>query len=158
MIRLGDFEGAWTVGRTIRDLGGGPHGRFAGRARFAPAPGGLLCEEAGILRLGGGPGLTAERRTLWREPEPGRIEVAFEDGRPFHGFAAAGRAEAMHDCPPDTYRVRYDFTGWPRWTAAWRVTGPRKDYLSVTRYLPCEGAGGRAETTPDEGHQTETAP
>ena len=45
-----------------------------------------------------------------------------------------------HDCPPDSYRVRYDFRAWPRWQAEWRVTGPRKDYGIVSRFRPADAA------------------
>jgi len=43
---------------------------------------------------------------------------------------------AEHDCPPDHYRVRYDFRSWPRWQADWRVRGPRKDYTLGSAYQP----------------------
>jgi hypothetical protein len=63
--------------------------------------------------------------------------VLFADGRPFHAFdPGAARPEAAHDCPPDLYRVRYDFSDWPDWQAAWEVRGPRKDYRMVSRYAP----------------------
>jgi hypothetical protein len=67
--------------------------------------------------------------------------VLFADGRFFHRFDAEDPAPAAaHDCPPDLYRVRYDFRPWPRWQAEWRVTGPRKDYAMVSRYRPAAGA------------------
>ena len=77
--------------------------------------------------------MEARRVYLWRDAEPGAVAVTFDDGRPFHQFDLTG-GEARHACPPDTYRVRYDFSEWPVWTARWRVTGPRKDYLMTSRY------------------------
>lgn len=132
--RLGDFAGTWRVDRTIDDRLSGRAARFAGRAVFAPSDGGLAYREAGRLRLGDGPELAATREYLWREAD-GMIDVRFADGRRFHAFDPAGPVpEAEHACGPDRYRVRYDFTGWPGWRAEWRVTGPRKDYLMVSRY------------------------
>ena len=59
-------------------------------------------------------------------------------------FAARGlaglhdepRPGAVHDCGADRYRVRYDFRRWPRWRAEWRVTGPAKNYGTVSEYRP----------------------
>lgn len=131
---LQDFAGVWRIERRIEDLGGGPAGRFEGEAVLTPTAGGLAYEESGLLRLGAGVPMLATRRYLWQAAGPGRIEVAFEDGRPFHGFELDDGAEAAHDCAPDLYRVRYRFGDWPRWEAVWRVTGPRKDYRMESRY------------------------
>ena len=81
--------------------------------------------------------MQATRRYLWRAGGAGAIDVLFEDGRFFHSFDPdAPTPAAPHDCPPDTYRVRYDFTGWPEWQAEWRVTGPDKDYTMLSRFRP----------------------
>ena len=76
--------------------------------------------------------MQAERRYLWHT-EGAEIVVRFADERPFHRFSPAAPA-ASHWCAPDTYRVRYDFAHWPLWQAQWDVTGPRKDYLMISRY------------------------
>lgn len=61
----------------------------------------------------------------------------FDDGRPFHRFCLAQKAEGSdHPCGDDLYRVAYDFSDWPHWQAVWTVVGPRKDYTSTTRYAP----------------------
>ena len=61
--------------------------------------------------------MTATRDYLWRDGGAGTIEVRFGDGRFFHRFLAdEPEPAAEHDCPPDRYRVRYDFSRWPRWT------------------------------------------
>jgi len=134
--RLAEFAGRWRLVRRIADALAGAEGRMEGWAEFQPGGEGLLCEERGLLRYGGGSPLQAARRYLWRAEAPGRIAVFFEDGRPFHGFALGASAEAIHDCAPDRYHVAYDFSGWPRrWRAVWTVTGPRKDYVSVSDYL-----------------------
>ena len=134
-MRLADFAGDWRIARVIEDRLAGRAGRLDGAARFVPDDGGLVCDERGTLRFAGAPPLQAERRYLWRA-SGGRIAVLFADGRPFHDFAPADTATATHDCPPDAYAVRYDFTAWPDWTATWDVTGPRKDYRMTTRYRP----------------------
>lgn len=128
---LSDLVGAWRVSRAIRHVDG-TVARFRGTATWRPDGAVLRCEEAGRLRTGGG-AMAATRATLWRAERHG-IAVTFADGRPFH--AIGPDAEVRHDCPPDLYRLGYDFDGWPRWTVIWRVTGPRKDYAARTRYAP----------------------
>lgn len=126
---LSDFEGAWLFDRTIRHAGG-DRAVVTGRATFTRDAEGLVQEEVGQMSLNGAPPLTATRRYLWR---PG-LEVTFEDGRAFHAVPAMG-GQAEHWCAPDAYLVTYDFSAWPDWTATWQATGPRKDYLMVTRYV-----------------------
>jgi hypothetical protein len=131
---LADFVGDWRFARVVAERDGTETARVAGRARYTPGEGGLLCAETGEMRLTGGPPMKAERRTIWREAA-GRIEVLFGDGRPFHSFdVAAIWAEARHDCTPDIYRVVYDFSMFPVWTSVWRVTGPQKDYVMTTEH------------------------
>ena len=132
-LQLSDFAGHWQLMRRIEDARAGLTGRLAGEARFEPGQGGLVLTETGVLRYGEGAPLQAERRYLWRA-EAGGIAVFFDDGRAFHRFSA-DRTEASHDCAPDLYRVRYDFTDWPeRWGALWHVSGPRKDYRMESLY------------------------
>jgi hypothetical protein len=128
-----DFAGDWRLARDITAPDGTPQGRFDGVARFVPVAGGYAYAEEGTLVLPGAAPMRAERRYRWRA-EGGRIAVCFADGRAFHALDPGAVAEAEHWCDPDTYRVAYDFTLWPLWTATWRVTGPRKDYISVTTY------------------------
>ena len=136
-MRLAAFTGDWVLERAIEDVRAGETGTLAGTARFTPGEGGLAYLEEGTLALGGRPAVAASRRYLWREAGASAIEVRFADGRFFHRFYADEDAPAaVHDCAPDQYRVRYDFARWPRWTAEWRVRGPRKDYVMVTTYRP----------------------
>ncbi len=92
--------------------------------------------EEGRLDLGGA-SFQATRVYLWRADGDG-IAVLFEDGRAFHRFTPQGAADSAHWCDPDDYRVSYDFSRWsvnrPIWTAEWRVTGPRKDYVMLSTY------------------------
>lgn len=138
-----DFAGVWRMTRRIADRLG-PDGEFDGIAEMvADADNGLRYRESGRLALGSGPPMTAERRYLWRFFE-GRVMVAFADGAPFHTFQPAGRvAGTDHPCGADLYRVRYDFHHWPAWQTEWTVIGPRKDYTSLTTYVPTEATADR---------------
>jgi hypothetical protein len=131
---LAAFLGNWALRRRINDARSGQAGRFEGTAHFVAAPGGLAYSEEGQLWLGAAPPVRAERRYFW-SAAGGRIAVDFADGRPFHSFDPR-TPDAEHDCPPDFYRVRYDFGGWPRWRAEWTVTGPRKSYVITGDYMP----------------------
>lgn len=140
---LADFEGRWRLIRRIDDARAGLAGRLEGEALYAPGQGGLVLTETGRLYYGDGPPLQAERRYLWRE-EAGGIAVFFEDERPFHWFSSDA-PETRHDCPPDLYHVRYDFSAWPEWSAVWQVSGPRKDYVMESHYTRVTGCGGVPE-------------
>ena len=133
---LEPFAGAWTLARLIEDFRAETVLRLEGQARLTPAEGGLAYEEEGTLALADGTRVAAARRYLW-QTRGALIEILFEDGRPFHAFdPAQSRPAARHDCAPDDYEVAYgleDLAG-GRWTAAWRVRGPRKDYRMVSRY------------------------
>lgn len=129
---IADLEGVWTLEKAIEDRLG-PPGTFSGQARIARNRDGWRYEESGALVLAEGRALAAERVYLWRPLADG-VAIAFADGRPFHQMPFAG-GSAVHACPPDAYRVTYDFDGWPDWTAMWEVRGPRKDYRMEARYL-----------------------
>jgi hypothetical protein len=131
---LADFAGCWRVLRRIDDRHARMRGRFDGQADFVPDGQGLTCTETGLLRYGDAAPLEGTRRNLWRPQPPHAIAVHFADGRFFHAFDLAADARAAHDCAPDLYRVRYDFSDWPAWRATWTVSGPRKDYTSETTY------------------------
>jgi hypothetical protein len=138
-MRLEAFEGLWAVEREIEDVRDGRSGRFRGTARFAPVPDGLAYREDGTLVFEGAPPLQASRRYAWRDGGAGTIEIRFEDGRFFHrGCADEPEPAAAHDCPPDHYRVRYAFRRWPLWQAEWRVRGPWKDYVMLSRFSPAD--------------------
>jgi hypothetical protein len=132
MISLSDLEGRWSVERIITDLRAGLDGQFSGHAVWTPDANGLLQEEKGVLTYGTASPMQATRRYLWRET-PTTLDVLFDDARPFHSVPDAGQ-EALHDCPPDTYRVRYTFNGRDAFSTRWHVTGPRKDAVLVTTF------------------------
>jgi len=133
LLDLMDFAGLWRLERQIKDANG-PDAVFYGTATFTPDDDGLRLTECGELRLIGQGAFQAERSYLWRQ-SGSLIVVLFDDGRAFHQFdPLLGIAHADHWCDPDTYKVRYDFSGWPDWQAQWQVTGPRKAYTMQSHY------------------------
>ncbi|WP_216641230.1 DUF6314 family protein [Oceaniglobus roseus] len=135
-LELQDFEGRWSLTRSIDDALTRSVGRLMGTAQLTPMEGGLHYFEDGMLHLPGQRPVPARRAFLWRAGAQG-IDMLFDDGRPFHSFdPGAGLCEALHDCPPDRYRVTYDFRQWPHWSAQWTVRGPRKSYVMRSSYAP----------------------
>ena len=134
---LAEFAGKWQLRREIRQ-GSGADAVFEGVAvlfEHTEHTGGLLYEEDGQLQITGQRPMTATRRYLWQVGEGERIDIFFEDGRPFHTIAAGGvSSKDRHYCDPDTYDVQYDFSLWPEWHCRWHVTGPRKDYRMHSVY------------------------
>jgi hypothetical protein len=136
LASLAALEGRWSLARRIVNADGS-EAALEGEAVFRRAGLRLIQEEDGWLRLpGGGAPLRATRRYVWTA-EKGRLEVLFEDNRPFHTVPlGVGRPETIYLCDPDRYAVAYDFTGWPAWRSVWRVEGPRKDYVMTSDYAP----------------------
>lgn len=131
---LSAFIGRYSVSRRIDDRHAQTETLFDGEAEIAVQGGRAIYREVGHLIMGD-QRFEAERSYLWHEVG-GRIFVSFEDGRAFHNFdpTLGGQASA-HLCGEDMYRGGYDFSEWPRWALNWRVQGPRKDYVSTSRYL-----------------------
>lgn len=129
---LSFFLGQWQMVRIIENVPEGVIGEFWGEASFIPDANGLTCRESGVLRFQGAD-YHAERASLWRFPADGKVEVQYEDGRPFHDFIADA-PEAEHLCGEDLYRVSYEF-GESNWVSIWDVRGPAKDYVMTTRYI-----------------------
>ncbi|MEM8849660.1 MAG: DUF6314 family protein [Pseudomonadota bacterium] len=128
--RLAALAGRWRTVRAIRQADGALL-RFAGDTIWQPEGDHMRCTETGTLGKDGQV-FEARRETLWAAAADQAIDIRFADGRPFHRLDASGQAD--HDCPPDIYRLCYDFSAWPRWSVRWRVTGPRKAYRALTRY------------------------
>lgn len=130
---LADFEGDWRLERTIDDRNAGQILHFTGMGSFVRDLDGLAYSESGRLVLPDGSRMEASRGYRWQEQD-GRVEVFFEDGSFFHAFPLAANVSAEHWCDPDSYAAQYDFGAWPRWSCRWSVTGPRKQYVSESRY------------------------
>lgn len=130
------FEGHWRLSRRIQDRLSNQEGYLSGEAIFSRETSHrLIYDETGELRLGRGPAMEAKRRYLW-DFRTGKVDVSFDDGRPFHSFEPHGAGRGTdHPCGDDFYTVTYDFNRWPIWTAAWKVLGPRKDYTATSTYI-----------------------
>jgi len=135
MLRSEDFVGLWQLSRVIADRLSDQAGTLMGTARFdSVGAGALAYEEAGKLRFGTAPEMEATRRYHWQFGQDA-VDIHFDNGAAFHSFVPSGHAQGTdHPCGDDFYQVRYDFTNWPEWQATWHVAGPRKDYVSVSRY------------------------
>ena len=121
--------GRWRIVRRIEDRLG-PDATFEGEGSFAPHAAGLAWEEAGAFRIGDSAAMAATRQYLWRFVDD-RIHVDYANGAPFHDFAPDAPA-ARHLCGDDLYIVDYSFDPPDAWRAIWRVTGPRKNYVSTS--------------------------
>ncbi len=132
MITLQELEGLWRLSRVIEDARAGLTGGLEGQSLWSRGEGGLIQTETGMLHYGNAAPMQATRRYLWRG-EGGALQVFFDDGRPFHEVPQDG-GEALHDCPPDTYRVTYRFGGPEAFTTRWHVTGPRKDAVITSTF------------------------
>lgn len=133
---LGDFAGAWAVSRRVDDRLAGQVVQAEGQVVLKPGDGGdLIYDEVLSLHIPGRAAMKATRRYLWRSDDEG-IRVCFDDGRFFHRITlGAAESADTHDCPPDLYAGRYDFSRWPHWSAEWKVSGPRKDYVMTTVFM-----------------------
>ncbi|SMO35377.1 DUF6314 family protein [Ruegeria faecimaris] len=132
---LTDFEGGWSLSRTIRDARAGQVVLADGSARFTRSKDSLIYDETVTLRIPGQPEMMGTRRYLWHDKGES-VAVHFDDGRYFHALKL-GQAQAAdhHNCPPDSYDAVYDFSGWPCWRVRWTVSGPRKSYEMNTEYM-----------------------
>ncbi len=128
------LEGAWHLSRILDDRRTKQRGRLDGLAVFTPCGARLIYRERGVLRIGAYRG-RAERDYRYAFPTPGRAEVAFDDGAPFHDLdLTAGTWNADHRCREDRYQGRFRVLAPDAWQAVWRVVGPRKDQTLTTRY------------------------
>lgn len=131
---LTDFIGTYDFTRHI-EHGGGDAVDVTGVAVIEPSGAGAHYRETGRMVMGDGAAFDTQQRYVWQE-RAGRIFVTFADGRSFHDFdPVRGGTVSKHLCGADTYCGGYDFSEWTCWAVTWDVTGPRKDYRSVTRYL-----------------------
>ncbi len=135
MRELEDFLGNWVLERRIKDRKTGDTAKFIGKACIAPAAQGAKYTETGVLTIGGS-SVEAVRVYRWDVEDEGSISIYFEDGRFFHKIDPGECPAAAHDCAPDVYKGEYDFGQWPIWRLTWHVSGPRKDYTSVTVFRP----------------------
>jgi hypothetical protein len=136
LTSLWSLEGRWQLVRKIVHADGAVH-RLEGEALFHRAGPRLIQDEEGALVLGNQT-IKATRRYVWTASE-GRLDVFFDDMRPFHSVPLHVAApETVHLCDPDRYQVAYDFGSWPEWRSVWQVEGPRKDYVMTNVFTRIE--------------------
>jgi hypothetical protein len=131
---LAFLRGAWSLERRLVDHRSGVRGSFTGEAEFLATadPAVLRYEERGELSFGGHAG-PARRSLLYRARPGGAADVCFADGREFYRLDLhSGQWTERYGCGPDEYLVSYLVRGPARLEERWQVTGPRKDYDSVT--------------------------
>ena len=127
-----DFEGVWTIARTIVDVPSQSCRMFHGTAQFIGDEIAYSYHEAGVLEVPGTAPMKATQSYRWQKAGHG-VEVFFVDGRAFHFVdLSCANPKASHDCPPDWYEVAYDFATPQEWRSTWRVRGPRKNYEMVS--------------------------
>ena len=125
------FRGGWLLVRIIENVPEGIIGEVWGEAEFSEDGEGLACREQGVMRFGGADH-HVERTSLWRFPEPGRVEVLYEDGRPFHDFLTRDPI-ALSIEEDARYEIVYDFEP-ATWISRWQLLGPGRNYMMTTRY------------------------
>ncbi len=137
---LPSLTGHWTLSREIIASDG--TATFSGTAEFVPLNSGALhYTERGVLTLPHGPSLSAFRTYIFQPDDTG-FTVFFDEIPPrlFHDVKLVPDGELLlgrvsHFCAPDTYISTYRF--WPdgSFEIVHDVTGPKKSYVSTTRYL-----------------------
>lgn len=125
------FRGNWLLVRIIENVPRGIIGEVWGEAQFSDDGDGLTCFEQGVMRFQGDDYHT-ERTSLWRFPEPGRVEVRYEDGRPFHDFLTRDPISLRIE-EDARYEIVYDFEP-GTWISRWQMLGPGRNYMMTTRY------------------------
>ncbi|GGY76615.1 hypothetical protein GCM10010300_20600 [Streptomyces olivaceoviridis] len=138
---LAHLTGRWRVERAVRDLASGDEGHFTGTTVFTELDGGgLLHEESGTFTWQGVARPAGRTLRFLPGPGPGRADVRFADGRPFHELdLTTGRYVAGHPCAADLYRGEFTVRDADHWRTVWRVGGPAKDLVLTTDYAR-EGA------------------
>ncbi|MEW2511699.1 DUF6314 family protein [Streptomyces sp. NPDC046870] len=134
---LAHLAGRWRVERDVRDLASGDEGHFTGTTDFTALDGGgLLHEESGTFTWQGVARPATRTLRFLPGPGPGRADVRFADGRPFHELdLTTGRYVAGHPCAADLYRGEFTVRDADHWRTVWRVGGPAKDLVLTTDYV-----------------------
>ncbi len=125
------LEGPWHMIRIIENVRDGVIGEVWGEAEFIFDGEGLTCLENGVLRFQGADHHTG-RTSLWRFTDDDRIEVKYEDGRPFHDFLTRNPISLMIS-DDARYEISYEFDR-ETWLSRWQMLGPGSNYEMTTRY------------------------
>ena len=128
------LRGNWRVKRQIEDRLAKQDNWFSGEAQFVGTEAALNYKEVGELTVGE-TRLEAAQSYKWHCIQKDAATIYYSDGREFHQIKVEGQtANAEHLCSEDIYRAAYTFHSNDNWQVTWQVSGPRKDYTSVTTY------------------------
>ncbi|MEM8618287.1 MAG: DUF6314 family protein [Actinomycetota bacterium] len=138
VVRFGfaSLVGSWRIWRSIDDRYGRQCMTGKGNAHFEPAGADVLeyHERLNMRFAHRATPLAATGSFVWRYDHP-IVEVVSRDRLVVQRFDLLVDSHSyVHDCGPDRYEGRCDFSKWPDWTSSWDVVGPRKDYLMTTRF------------------------
>ena len=135
----------WTVSKDLVYERGGISTTFEGTATLTAyddgARAGVLCSEAGSLQLPSGD-VESRSHTLFCY-DGQRLELRFVDdpsvaaSRPFADsstWSGGTCTSLVHPCGPDVYTGTVAFASPDRWRQEWRVTGPRKQGVIVSKF------------------------
>ena len=133
---LKDLVGVWTLERTIK-----PGGVMVGQAEFKPVSDTEYHYiEQGSLTLDHGEEIKDVKRAHIYKLEKDTIQIYYADG-PDNGklfqvleFTSDTEAQAEHLCRYDLYESAYSFALPAEFTVRHAVKGPKKDYVSKTKY------------------------
>lgn len=121
--------GTWEFHRVIDDHRSAERSTVDGRAKLSTEEQRIRWSETGTLSWRGQE--IPVSRVLYLERRDDGWFVTFEDGRDFHPWAPGESVE--HLCGADVYRGQIaDRAQAGRWSIAWSVTGPTKDYRMTT--------------------------
>ncbi|WP_298254135.1 DUF6314 family protein [uncultured Arthrobacter sp.] len=126
------LTGVWSTERRLLDRASGISGTFSGLTTFTPDSDGLAWVEEGTACW---PHFQAPASRTYRVSAVGAtMIVRFPDQRVLCRLdLRTGRAQDVHGCPPDTYRVAFHIRAADAIEYSWDVTGPAKDQLLSTR-------------------------
>lgn len=132
------FAGEWAVRRKIVDHLAATTAIFTGQATITSS----RFEENGSLALGANR-LRATRAYRLRFGES-EVGAEYQDGSEFFVVRVRPSQTVRHQCGADLYVGSFFFIDENSWAEAWRVTGPRKRYASVSRYVRIQAKSGWA--------------
>lgn len=134
-----NLEGVWQIERTIT-----PGGALVGQAEFKSfSQSQFHYYEQGRLTLEDGKVLEDVSRSYDYRLEGGVIKIYYADGvdngKLFQEleFISDSKAFAKHLCGDDLYKSEYEFHLPKSFAIRHEVKGPKKDYISETKYSKC---------------------
>lgn len=125
-----DLLGSWSLDRRIEDRRSGELLHVTGTAVLEQVGAGEVRwqEEGQLERADGHRAPVSRELRVLRDGEAWTVHLPY--GAPFHRWEVD--APLTHLCGRDVYRGRMERPSALRWSVTWQVTGPAKDYRSVS--------------------------